>query len=98
MLHDPKSNSDYTRRVASISSILREHDPAYIGPDMPEDEYDPEAAAILARAKDASDPEKLAVVIANVLAEAFDEWTGSRSLRDTELALRIWSVLHASNP
>ncbi len=98
MRHDPRYNPDFTRRVAAVSDILRRHDPACIGDDMPEDEYDPEAVAVVVRGKDVATPGELGVLIANVLAEQFDQWTGSQSLRDTDLALNIWAVLHPSTP
>lgn len=98
MTDEQPSSIHYRACLLGISQILHEHDPACVGPDAPDDEYDPEAVAIFERAKAASSIDQLAVVIANVLHKAFDEWTASRSLRDEALARDIWGMLHSANP
>ena len=59
---------------------------------MPENEYDPEAAKILAQMRSSETPDQFAVLIANVLRVQFDEWTAGHSLRDAVLAREIWAA------
>lgn len=88
----PQSKSGYLALLAEVTNILHEHDPGMLGPDVPRHEYEPEAARIIAQSVSAVTPDQFAVVIANVLRAQFDEWTAGQSLRDTALALDIWSA------
>ena len=67
-----------------------DYDPIGIAPDLPKDEYDPEAAMIIARVDEANSPEQLAEIMHQVFVHQFDDEMAGPVSRYLDVAYKLW--------
>ena len=88
---------DYKRRLEELSALIKRHDPANIGDDAPADEYDLEAAPILASMNKCRDEEACLELVWTVFKRFFGEETVGRRENFRQLASDIWARFHSAH-